>query len=208
MSRPRALALALFAAARRARRRQAGTYHVYTCAAGGKVYPNGAWKTAPVAGVVVGRELRGQLDRADGPRRRADGERHVRGADVHEPGGHDDRGLRARPARSATTTRSSADTQSTSSSTRSAPTVFAGAGNYYDPTRNALNAQKQWYGYPDNNVAVAKSDGHAGELPRAGGLQGRREHARAARSAASSAERRARWAAGGAHQPHPARLAT
>src|SRR5690242_1696738 len=30
---------------------QAGTYHVYTCAAGGKVYANGAWKAAAAPGV-------------------------------------------------------------------------------------------------------------------------------------------------------------
>jgi hypothetical protein len=29
-------------------------------------------------------------------------------------------------------------------------TVFAGAGYYTDATRNALNAQHQWYGYPGN----------------------------------------------------------
>ena len=36
-------------------------------------------------------------------------------------------------------------------------THFAGAGDFADATRNALNAQKQWYGYPEGNVAVAKS---------------------------------------------------
>src|SRR4249919_534138 len=49
----RALALAIVApllAAPAAAR--AGTYHVYTCAAGGKVYPNGAWKATAVPGVV------------------------------------------------------------------------------------------------------------------------------------------------------------
>ena len=53
MSRRRTLALALLAVQRALpAAAQAGTYHVYTCAAGGKVYPNGAWKTADVAGVV------------------------------------------------------------------------------------------------------------------------------------------------------------
>ena len=36
-------------------------------------------------------------------------------------------------------------------------THFAGAGNFSDATRNALNTGKQWYGHPDNNVAIAKS---------------------------------------------------
>ena len=52
------------------------------------------------------------------------------------------------------------------------PTVFAGAGNYYDPTRNALNAQKQWYGYPDNNVAVAKSAVTRASFPALAGYKG------------------------------------
>jgi hypothetical protein len=50
--------------------------------------------------------------------------------------------------------------------------VFAGAGNYYDPTRNALNAQKQWYGYPDGNVAVAKSGVSRASFPALAGYKG------------------------------------
>ena len=36
-------------------------------------------------------------------------------------------------------------------------TVFAGAGDYADATRNALNQQKQWYGYPAGTAHVARS---------------------------------------------------
>src|SRR3954471_9800417 len=50
-----ALLLAVPAAA------SAGTYHVYTCAAGGKVYANGAWKTADVAGVTEDSSCAGNL---------------------------------------------------------------------------------------------------------------------------------------------------
>jgi hypothetical protein len=35
-------------------------------------------------------------------------------------------------------------------------TVFAGAGDYADATRDALNAQKQWYGYPAGAAHVAR----------------------------------------------------
>jgi hypothetical protein len=36
-------------------------------------------------------------------------------------------------------------------------TVFAGAGNYLDATRDALNVQKQWYGYPAGAAHVART---------------------------------------------------
>ena len=49
MSRILALAVALTLAAPVAAA-QAGTYHVYTCVAAGKVWANGAWKTATAAG--------------------------------------------------------------------------------------------------------------------------------------------------------------
>jgi hypothetical protein len=49
---PRILALAVTLLLAAPAVASAGTYHVYTCAAGGKVYPNGAWKTADVSGVV------------------------------------------------------------------------------------------------------------------------------------------------------------
>jgi hypothetical protein len=35
--------------------------------------------------------------------------------------------------------------------------VFAGAGDYNDATRNALNKQKQWYGYPAATAHVARA---------------------------------------------------
>ena len=36
-------------------------------------------------------------------------------------------------------------------------THFAGGGNCCDPTRNALNAQRSWYGYPENNFTIART---------------------------------------------------
>src|SRR6185312_1749545 len=36
-------------------------------------------------------------------------------------------------------------------------TVLAGAGDYDDATRNALNAQHQWYGYPAGTAHVPRS---------------------------------------------------
>src|ERR1700755_3192980 len=46
------LVLAILALLLTAPAAHAGTYHVYTCAAGGKVYANGAYKTTDVPGVV------------------------------------------------------------------------------------------------------------------------------------------------------------
>ena len=66
------------------------------------------------------RELRRQLDRADRPRGRADGQQHVGGADLHEPGRARRSPTSRSRARSATTTRSPPTRTSTSCSTRSA----------------------------------------------------------------------------------------
>ena len=52
------------------------------------------------------------------------------------------------------------------------PTHFAGAGNFADATRNALNAGKHWYGYPDNNVAIAKGTVSRASFPALAGYTG------------------------------------
>src|SRR4051812_26546200 len=44
-------------------------------------------------------------------------------------------------------------------------TVFAGAGYYADATRNALNAQHQWYGYPGNAVHIPRQMVVRGTFP-------------------------------------------
>ncbi len=182
----------------------AGTYHVYTCAAGGKVYPNGAFKTVDVPGVVEDSSCAGSLIALTVPA----------GARMAD----DTSSALTFTSPPNTTildfvlTRQISYTNPVAEKTHKyflyyslGPTVFAGAGNYYDPTRNALNAQKQWYGFPDGNVAVAKSAVSAGELPRAGGLQGRRDHARAARRLLQARDR-VLGRRGRRDQPHPARL--
>ena len=169
MPRLLALALLLFLAAPAAA--QAGTYHVYTCAAAGKVWANGAWKTADVAGVVEDASCAGNF------------------IALTVPAG----------ARMATNTSSALTFTSPSGTTIAdfsltrqigfnnpvadgthkyfllytlGPTHFAGAGNFQDATRNALNAQKQWYGYPDNNVAIAKSTVSRASFPALAGYAG------------------------------------
>ena len=59
--------------------------------------------------------------------------------------------------------------------------MFAGAGNYADATRNALNAQKQWYGYPDGNAAVPSARSRARSFPALAATRPAPNHARAAR---------------------------
>src|SRR4051812_37252397 len=172
MSQRRAVALAIFAillavpAAARA-----GTYHVYTCAAGGKLYPNGAWKTADVPGVVEDASCVGSAIALSVPA----GSRMA----------NDTSSALTFTSPPNTTiadfalTRQIGYTNPLAEQTHKyflfyalGPTVFAGAGNYDDPTRNALNAQKQWYGYPDNNVAIAKSAVTPASFPALAGYKG------------------------------------
>src|SRR3954454_378082 len=58
---PRILAFAFLLLLAAPAAASAGTYHVYTCAAGGKVYPNSAWKTADVPGVTEDSSCAGNL---------------------------------------------------------------------------------------------------------------------------------------------------
>ena len=51
-------------------------------------------------------------------------------------------------------------------------TVFAGAGNYQDATRDRLNAQGLWYGYPQADVTVAKSAVTKSSFPELAGYRG------------------------------------
>ena len=160
-----ALLLALPAAA------QAGTYHVYTCAAGGKVYPNGAWKTADVAGVVEDSSCAGSSIALTVPAGARMANNTSSALTFTSPAGT--------TIADFALTRQIGYTNPVAEKTHKyflfyalGPTVFAGAGNYYDPTRNALNAQKQWYGYPDNNVAVAKSAVTRASFPALAGYKG------------------------------------
>ena len=51
-------------------------------------------------------------------------------------------------------------------------TVFAGAGRYDNPTRSRLNAQRSWYGYPENNVVVPRSTVSRSSFPALAGYTG------------------------------------
>jgi hypothetical protein len=51
-------------------------------------------------------------------------------------------------------------------------TVFAGAGRYDNATRSRLNAQRSWYGYPENNVVVPRSTVSRASFPALAGYTG------------------------------------
>ncbi|WP_028062533.1 carboxypeptidase-like regulatory domain-containing protein [Solirubrobacter soli] len=135
---------------------QAGTYHVYTCAAGGKVYPNGAWKAVAASGVLLDSSCAGNFIALTVPAGARMANNTSAALTFTTPPGT--------TIADFALTRQIGFTNPVADGTHKyflfyslGPTIFAGAGNYADPTRNALNAQKQWYGYPDGNVAVAKS---------------------------------------------------
>lgn len=50
--------------------------------------------------------------------------------------------------------------------------MFAGAGNYLAATRDRLNAQNRWYGYPEANVTVARSTVSKASFPELAGYRG------------------------------------
>jgi hypothetical protein len=150
---------------------QAGTYHVYTCAAGGKVYPNGAWKATAVAGVVEDSSCAGSSIALTVPAGARMANNTSAALTFTSPAGT--------TIADFALTRQIAYTNPVADKTHKyflyyalGPTVFAGAGNYYDPTRNALNAQKQWYGYPEGNVAIAKSGVARASFPALAGYKG------------------------------------
>ena len=51
-------------------------------------------------------------------------------------------------------------------------TVFAGAGHYENATRNRLQTQGSWYGYPEANVVVPKSTVSRASFPALAGYTG------------------------------------
>jgi hypothetical protein len=150
---------------------RAGTYHVYTCAAGGKVYPNGAFKMAPVSGVVEDNSCAGSAIALTVPAGARMANNTSSALTFTSPAGT--------TIADFALTRQIGYTNPVAEKTHRyflyyalGSTVFAGAGNYYDPTRNALNAQKQWYGYPEGNAAVGKSAVTRASFPALAGYKG------------------------------------
>ena len=135
----------------------AGTYHVYTCVAGGRVWPNAAWAATPATGAVVDSSCAGNAISLSVP---ATAPRMANNAAA---------GLTFTSPPGTTIadfalTRQVDYTDAAAQGTHQyyvtyalGGTVLAGAGDYDDATRNALNAQHQWYGYPAGTAHVPRS---------------------------------------------------
>ena len=135
---------------------EAGTYHVYSCAAAGKTWANNAWKpSAAVAGVAADINCTGGIGLSAPATARAVNNTY-QVLSFTSPAGT--------TIADFTLTRQVGWNNPIADGTHRyymlytlGGTHFAGGGNCCDPTRNALNAQRSWYGYPENNFAIART---------------------------------------------------
>ena len=134
----------------------AGTYHVYTCVAAGKTWANGAWKLSAASGVNSDTSCAGNFIALTVPAEARMTNNTSAALSFTSPSGTTiaDFSLTRQIGYNNPV---AADTHKYFLLYTLGATHFAGAGNFHDPTRNVLNGQKHWYGYPDNNVNVAKS---------------------------------------------------
>jgi hypothetical protein len=145
-----ALALALPATA------SAGSYHVYACTAGGGSYANNSWAATAVSGVVEDASCDAGTMGLSVPVNAAMANNTVASLSFTSPAGTTI-GDFALTRQLDYTDTAKANTHQYYALYALGSTVFAGAGDYHDATRKALNAQKQWYGYPAGTAHVAKS---------------------------------------------------
>jgi hypothetical protein len=168
---PLALGLALTAFAPSAA--EAGSYHVYTCAAGGGKYPNAAWTGAAIPGFVVDTECTsGALIglRIDGGKLVTNGA--AASLTFTSPPGTTiadfviDRELDfdGNPPLK--------DTRQPYALYRLGSTVFAGAGDYHTPTRDRLRAFNAWYGYPAADAHLTRRVTRLRDMGALAGYQG------------------------------------
>jgi hypothetical protein len=136
---------------------RAGTYHVYTCAAGGKVWPNAAWAATGATGASVDSSCAGNQIAISVPAAAAAMPNNAAAAlTFTSPPGTTIADF-ALTRQLDYTDAAAANTHQYYVTYALAGTVFAGAGDYDNPTRDALNAQRQWYGYPQGTAHVARS---------------------------------------------------
>jgi hypothetical protein len=151
---------------------EAGTYHVYSCSAAGKNWANNAWKpSTAIAGVNADTNCSGGIGLigpAAGPNAANNTYQTLSFA---SPGG--------------TTIADFAFTRQILFNNPVADgthryyllytlggTHFAGGGNCCNPTRDQLNGQKSWYGYPENNFTVGRSTVSRRNFPALNGYAG------------------------------------
>ncbi|HWK25580.1 MAG TPA: hypothetical protein VNS09_03405 [Solirubrobacter sp.] len=153
---PRSLLLAVTVLLTLPAAARAGTYHVYTCAAGGKSYANGAWKATTASGVNADTSCAGNTIGLAVPAGARMADNTSAALSFTSPAGTTIADF-ALSRQISYTNPVAKDTHRYFVLYSYGATHFAGAGNFANPTRDALNAQKQWYGYPEANVAVARS---------------------------------------------------
>jgi hypothetical protein len=141
-----ALALALPATA------TAGTYHVYSCGA----YANNAWVAQPQAGVTVDATCAGGTLGLSVPAGATMANNTSAGLVFTSPAGTSIADFTLSRQLDYTNA-ATADHHQYYALYAYGATVFAGAGDYDNATRNTLNAQKQWYGYPAGTAHVART---------------------------------------------------
>jgi hypothetical protein len=144
-----ALALVLPAAAR------AGTYHVYSCAAGGGSYANNAWAASGQTGVSIRSSCTGGMALAVSPTLTM--ANNTSGALVFRaPAGDTIADFALTRSLSYSDTAASGSHQYYVTH-ELGNTVFEGAGDYDAATRDNLNRSKRWYGYPQGPATVGRA---------------------------------------------------
>jgi hypothetical protein len=163
-----ALALLSFAVPAAA---EAGIYHVYTCAAGGRTYANNAWKVSTdVDGITEDANCAGGLGLTAAAGARTPNNQYTTLAFTSPVG---------TSIADFSLTREIVFTNPTAAETHRyyllytlGSTHFAGGGDCCNPTRNALNAQQSWYAYPEGNFTIPRSSVGMRSFPALGAYRG------------------------------------
>ena len=176
----------------------AGTYRVYTCAAGGSHFPNAAWGALPAAGYVTDTDCtaRGSLIGLRVDPNTSLPDNTAAALRVTTPAGTTIADFTLSRELEYNGTPSVAGTHALYAIYQLGPTVFAGAGYYNPAIRSALNALRSWYGFPSRNV----------DLPRATATRAGFPRSRA--TAATPPRSRSRSAATATARPAPAAART
>ena len=152
----------------------AGTYRVYTCAAGGSHFPNAAWGALPAAGYVTDTDCtaRGSLIGLRVDPNTSLPDNTAAALRVTTPAGTTIADFTLSRELEYNGTPSVAGTHAMYAIYQLGPTVFAGAG-YFNPTiRSALNALRSWYGFPSRNVDLPRATATRAGFPALAGYRG------------------------------------
>jgi hypothetical protein len=152
----------------------AGTYRVYTCAAGGGQFANLAWGAVPSAGYVTDTDCtpRGSLIGLRVDPAKAVPDNTAAALRVTTPAGTTIADFTLSRQLEYNGTPSVAGTHALYALYQLGPTVFAGAGYYSNAVRDALNAVKSWYGYPAGNVNLPRATVARAGFPALAGYRG------------------------------------